>query len=27
MTEDKSMAKNAIANAQTFISEAKMLLS
>jgi len=27
MTEDKSMAKNAIANAQTFISEVKMLLS
>jgi len=27
MTEDKSMAKNAITNAQTFISEVKMLLS
>ncbi|PZV13151.1 MAG: HEPN domain-containing protein [Pseudanabaena sp.] len=27
MTEDEEMAKNAIANAQTFISEVKMLLS
>ncbi len=27
MTEDEEMAKNAIANAQTFISEVRMLLS
>ncbi|NMF60377.1 HEPN domain-containing protein [Pseudanabaena yagii] len=27
MTEDEEMAKNAISNAQTFISEVKMLLS
>jgi len=27
MSEDETMAKNAIANAQTFISEVKILLS